>query len=87
MVKYKYKIEVKRSAVKELNKIPRKDLKRIVKRIEALAYDPRPLESVKLSADEKYRIRQGNYRILYSIHDDILTIHVVKIAHRKDVYK
>ena len=83
----KYKIRIKRSAVKELNKISRKDLQRIVKRIQALAYDPRPPDSVKLSADEKYRIRQGNYRILYSIHDDILTIHIVKIAHRKDAYR
>ncbi|MFC1479648.1 type II toxin-antitoxin system RelE/ParE family toxin [Planctomycetota bacterium] len=83
----KYNLEIKRSAVKELNKIPRKDLKKIIKRIKSLADDPRPADCVKLSGDEKYRIRQGNYRILYSIHDTILIVCVVRIAHRKDAYK
>ena len=82
----KYKIEMKQSAVKELNKIPAKDLKKIAAKIESLSTNPRPMGCEKLSAMERYRIRQGNYRILYAIEDDILTVYVVKIGHRKDVY-
>ena len=59
----------------------------IIKRIEALAIDPRPAGCEKLTGQEFYRIRQGNYRIVYSIQDDELTVWVVKISHRKDIYK
>ena len=83
----KYKIEFKKSAVKELNSIPKKDLIKIISRINNLADDPRPKGSVRLTSREQYRIRQGNYRILYSIEEDRLVIFVVKIAHRKNVYK
>ena len=83
----KYKIRIKASALKELNKIPKKDLKRITVKIENMAKDSRPVGVEKLSGQELYRIRQGNYRIVYSIRDDILTIYVVKISHRKDVYR
>jgi mRNA interferase RelE/StbE len=83
----KYKIELKQSAVKELDKIPAKDLKKITAKIESLSTNPRPMGCEKLSALERYRIRQGNYRILYSIKDDILTVYVVKIGHRKDIYR
>ena len=83
----KYKIEFKKSAVKELNSIHKRDLIKIISKINELADDPRPNGSIKLTNREQYRIRQGNYRILYSIEDDRLVIFVVKIAHRKDVYK
>ena len=83
----KYKIEIKQSAVKELNKIPEEDLKKIASEIESLSNNPRPTGCEKLSTLERYRIRQGNYRILYSIEDDILTVYVVKIGHGKDVYR
>lgn len=83
----KYKIQIKTSAVKELNKLPKKDLKKVVVKIQALSENPRPPGCEKLSADEKYRIRHGNYRIIYSIEDDILIVFVVKIGHRKDIYK
>lgn len=83
----KYKVEIKQSAVKELNKIPVRDLKKIVSKIESLSNNPRPTGCEKLSTLERYRIRQGNYRILYSIEDDILTVYVVKIGHRKDIYR
>jgi mRNA interferase RelE/StbE len=83
----KYKIVMKQSAVKELNKIPAKDLKKIASKIESLSTNPRPMGCEKLSALERYRIRQGNYRILYSIEDDILTVYVVKIGRRKDIYR
>ena len=82
----RYKIEIKKSAVKELESIPSNDLKRILSKIELLAENPRPIGSLKLSGDDRYRIRQGNYRILYTIEDEILTIYIVKVGHRKDVY-
>ena len=82
----KYRIEIKKTAQKELESIPIKDLQRIVFKIQSLAENPRPIGCVKLSGQERYRIRQGNYRILYSIQDDLLLIYVVKIGHRKDVY-
>lgn len=80
----KYKIVIKTSAIKELNRIPKKDIQRITSKIEGLAYDPRPQGCEKLSGQERYRIRQGNYRIVYSIEDDILIVYVIKIGHRKD---
>ena len=73
----KYKIEIKKSAVKELHSLPKKDLLKIIKKIESLAENPRPVGSVKLTGKEQYRIRQGNYRILYSIEDDRLIIFIV----------
>ena len=83
----KYKIEIKKSTQKEIYKLPDQDLKRILIKIEALADNPRPLDSQKLSGEEKYRVRVGNYRILYFIEDQLLVIIVIKVAHRKDVYK
>ena len=82
----KYKIEIKRSAIKEIKKLPSKDLKKILAKISSLEDNPRPKGCVKLSTDEKYRIRIGVYRILYEIKDKLLVIIVVKVAHRKDVY-
>jgi mRNA interferase RelE/StbE len=82
----RYKIEFKKSAVKELHAIPIKDIKKIISKMRALADDPRPQGSIKLSDQGKYRIRVGDYRILYSIEDDVSIIVVVKIGHRKDVY-
>ncbi len=83
----RYRLEITSSAAKELSDIPRKDLRRIVTRIQALADDPRPPGSKKLCAQERYRIRQGDYRVLYQIEDDNLVVYVVKIAHRRDVYR
>jgi mRNA interferase RelE/StbE len=83
----RYRIEITPSAAKELANIPRKDLRRIVARIQALANDPRPPGGKKLCAQEKYRIRQGDYRVLYQIEDDVLVVYVAKIAHRRDVYR
>ena len=83
----KYKITIKPSAVKELEKLPKKDLQKVVAKIQSLSFNSRPQGCEKLSGDEKYRIRQGNYRIVYSIEDDKLIIFVVKIGHRRYVYK
>jgi len=82
-----YKIYFKRSAVKDLDAIPQKDLQRIINRIDLLKENPRPPGCEKLSGQERYRVRQGSYRIIYSIQDDVLTIWVVKIGHRRDVYR
>jgi len=68
---------------KDLSSIPKKDLKRLLSRIEKLANDPRPPGCEKLTGEERYRLRQGRYRIVYSIQDDELTIWVVKAGHRK----
>jgi mRNA interferase RelE/StbE len=84
----KYKVLIKPSAVKELENIPlKKDRQRIVERISALADDPRPPGSQKLSGKDRFRLRQGSYRIIYAIEDDALVVYVVKIGHRKDVYR
>jgi len=82
-----YSLEIKRSAAKELAQVPPKDRGRIVARIQALADDPRPVGAEKISGQERYRVRQGDYGILYEIEDQILRIMVVKIGHRRDVYR
>jgi len=82
-----YSIVFKQSVAKDLRPIPNKDVQRILKRIDGLADDPRPAGAEKLSGDEKYRIRQGNYRILYTIEDDIITVTIVKVGHGRDVYR
>ena len=82
-----YEIYFKRSAVKELGAIPRRDLQRIINRIDLLKEDPRPPGCEKLSGQERYRVRQGNYRIVYSIQDKVLTVWIVKIGRRRDVYR
>jgi len=82
-----YKIFFRRSVLKDMENIPKKDLSKIIKRIEALANNPRPAGCEKISGLSRYRIRQGDYRIIYSIQDDLLTIWIVKIGHRRDVYR
>jgi len=82
-----YNIEIKKSAAKEIGKPPKQELKRVVEKIKFLAEDPSPEGCKKLSGDEKYRLRVGNCRILYRIEDDLLIIYVVKVGHRKEIYK
>lgn len=82
-----YKIVFKQSVAKDLRQIPDKDVQRILQRIDGLADDPRPAGAEKLSGEEKYRIRQGRYRILYMIDDNVITVTVVKVGHRRDVYR
>jgi mRNA interferase RelE/StbE len=82
-----YKIYFKESVEKDFRTIPKKDLRKILARIEALAKDPKPPGCEKLTGQARYRIRQGLYRIIYSIHDKELTVWVVKAGHRKDVYR
>jgi len=82
-----YRIEIKRSASKEISDLPKADCQRVVARIQALATNPRPHGCEKLSGAEKYRVRQGDYRILYEINDASRTLTVVKVGNRKQVYR
>lgn len=83
-----YKIQIKRSAQKEILAVgSKKDRQRIIRRIEELASEPRPPGVEKLSGSPYYRVRQGTYRIVYEIQDDVLIIHILKVGHRKDVYR
>ena len=82
-----YKILLRHSVTKDLDRIPKKALKHIINRIKSLADNPRPPGHEKLSGQERYRIRQGNYCIVYSIQDEDLTVWIVKVSHRRDVYQ
>ena len=81
-----YKILFKKSVQKDFNSIPKKDLNKIIDRIKLLGEDRRLPGCEKLTGQQRYRLRQGRYRILYSIQDDELTVWVVKVGHRKDIY-
>lgn len=84
----RYRVLIKPSAVKEIEAVGRKaDRRRIVERIRLLADDPRPPGAQKLSGRDRYRLRQGIYRIIYAIEDDVLIVTVVRIGYRKDVYR
>jgi mRNA interferase RelE/StbE len=82
-----YELVFKRSVAKDLRELPKADVKRLVQRIRSLADDPRPPGCEKLSGHERYRVRQGVYRIVYEIDDHVLIVLVVKIGHRRDVYR
>ena len=82
-----YKLLIKPSAVKEIEALPIKDRRRIVMRIRALATDPRPVGCEKLTGKDLYRVRQGRFRVLYSISDSDLTLVVFKVGHRREVYR
>ena len=83
----KYKITFKKSVAKDLRTIPNKDVKKVLEKIESLSENPRAEGCIKLSGQENYRVRQGLYRIVYEIKDDVLIINVIKVAHRSSVYK
>lgn len=82
-----YSIFIKKSAVRELEVLAKKDLPKVLERIEALAENPRPTGAEKLAGVELWRIRQGDYRIVYSIEDNALTVWIVKVGHRREVYR
>ena len=83
----KYRLVFKKSVCQDLRVLPKKDIARILKCIRSLAEDPRPQGCEKLSGHERYRVRQGVYRIIYEIKDDVLTVVVVKVGHRREVYR
>ena len=83
-----YRIEVKPRAERALAKVPNPHRRRIAKAIDSLARDPRPGGCRKLTgAEDAYRIRVGDYRVAYQIADRVLIVHIVRVAHRKDVYR
>ena len=82
-----YKVFFRESVEKDLRGIPKKDLRKILHRIKLLSDDPRPSGHEKLTGQERYRIRQGQYRIVYSIQDKEVTVWIVKVGQRKDVYR
>jgi len=82
-----YSLRVKKGAEKELRGVPRADLARLIRRIQTLAQNPRPAGCEKLSGEERYRIRQGDRRVVYSIEDRSKVVEVVKIGHRREVYR
>ena len=83
----KYEIVLRKSVRKDLEPIPKRDVQRILAAIAGLADDPRPPQSLKLSGSEKYRLRCGVYRVLYEIQDAVLIVCVVKVGHRREVYR
>jgi mRNA interferase RelE/StbE len=80
-----YSVVVKRSAERELRAVPQRDLGRVVTRIRRLADDPRPPGSEKLSGEDRYRLRQGDYRVVYAVDDEQRLVEIVRIGHRRDV--
>jgi mRNA interferase RelE/StbE len=82
-----YELVFKKSVAKDLRALPKADIKRIMQRIRDLAENPRAPGSEKLSGAERYRIRQGVYRIIYEIEDNILKVVVVRVGHRREVYR
>jgi len=82
-----YSVVVKKSVTKDLRNIPNKDVERILKRINSLSENPRSDGCIKLSGQERYRVRQGIYRIVYEIQDSELVILIVKVAHRGEIYQ
>lgn len=83
----RYELRFKASVAKDLRGVPRADVRRILDRIETLRDDPRPPDCEKLSAQERYRLRQGNYRMLYTVSDAEVVVEVVKVGHRREVYR
>lgn len=83
-----FRIEWKQSAIKELRNLQKSSIQRIVKAVEDLSNNPHPAGSKKLSAAEyTYRLRIGHYRVIYSIHSEILIIEIIRVGHRKNIYK
>lgn len=83
----RFELVFKRSVARDLRRIPNEDVARILACIERLRDDPRPPSALKLSGQERYRIRQGAYRILYEIEDARLVVVIIKVGHRREVYR
>ena len=83
----KYRLIFRKSVALDLRRILNRDLRKILAAIESLSEEPRPSGIEKLSGQERYRVRQGNYRIIYEINDNEIIVVIVKVGHRKDVYR
>jgi len=82
-----YRVEFAPSAVRQFRDLPREVQRRLSPRIDALALDPRPRGCVKLQGETRYRIRSGEYRVVYEVEDRVLRVLVVRVAHRREVYR
>lgn len=82
-----YSIKIKKSAEKEIIKVPQPDRSRVAKKIMRLHADPRPIGCEKLKGENNYRIRQGDYRIVYEIEDNRKIVHIIKVGRRSEVYR
>ena len=82
-----YEIRFRKSVARDLRKIPTRDVRRILSRIDALSEDPRPADCTRLTGLDHYRVRIGHYRVIYQIEDNYLVVEVIKIAHRSTVYR
>lgn len=82
-----YKVYLRESVEKDFRTIPKKDARKILHRIQLLATEPRPSGCEKLTGQERYRVRYGRYRVVYSIQDNEKTVWIVKVGHRKDIYR
>ena len=83
----RYELSFRPSVAKDLRDVAKTDVKKILARIDSLRDDPRPPGCEKLSGQESYRLRQGNYRIVYAIEDQMLVIEILKIGHRREIYR
>ena len=83
----RYRVVFRKSVAQDMHRIPNGNLRRILAAIDSLSEDPRPSGIEKLSGQERYRMRQGDYRIIYEIKDDEVIVVVVKVGHRKDVHR
>jgi len=83
----RFKLVFKKSVARDLRNIPKKDVARILKCFDSIAEDPRGPGCEKLSGQDRFRVRQGIYRIVYEIQDDVLVVTVVKVGHRREVYR
>jgi len=83
----RFELRFKPSVAKDLRGIPKTEVRRLLKRIEALGNDPRPAGCEKLTGRDLYRIRQGVYRIVYSVNDADVVVEVIKVGHRREVYR
>ena len=83
----RFRLVFKKSVAKDLRDLPKKDVSRILKCFDVFTEDPRGQGCEKLTGQDRYRVRQGSYRIIYEIQDDVLVVVVVKVGHRRDVYR
>ena len=82
-----YRIEVKPAARRAMKGLPRQVLERIDVAILGLATEPRPSGSIKMTNCEAWRVRVGDYRIVYEIHDAVLVVFIIDVGHRREVYR
>ena len=83
----RYRVVFRKSVARDLRRVPNRDLRKILASIDSLSENPRPVGVDNLSGKERYRVRQGDYRIIYEIRDEEVIVVVVQVGHRKDVYR